>query len=68
MPAAENGFQIFNLHAKVHRKTKNTLFKSTFIQILSILKSEIKIIHCQLLENQNHLNNEVILNHFQNHF
>ena len=26
MPAAENGFQILNLHPKIHRKTKNTIF------------------------------------------
>ena len=26
MPAAENGFQILNLHPKRHRKTKKKLF------------------------------------------
>ena len=26
MPAEENGFQILNLHPKIHRKTKKYLF------------------------------------------
>ena len=43
--------------------------KSPYLGNLLILGQKIKIIHVNYLKNEkNHLNNEIILNHFQNIF